>query len=196
MSFTKSIFLTGFPGFIAGRLVERLAGADVQFFLLVQSQFVDKAMLDVEAVASRTGTPEENFALIEGDITHENLGINAEDLETLRKEVTDIYHLAAAYDLAVEKDLAYRVNLEGTRNLNEFAKTIESLHRYNYVSTCYVAGKRNGPIFETELIRNSGFRNYYEETKYLAEVAVEDLKKELPRDDLPPVGRCGRLENR
>ena len=35
MSFSETIFLTGFPGFIATRLVRRLAAADTQFFLLV-----------------------------------------------------------------------------------------------------------------------------------------------------------------
>src|SRR6185369_1643149 len=180
MSFTESIFLTGFPGFIASRLVERLAKPDAQFFLLVQSQFVEKAMREVERIASRTGTPIENFALIEGDITRDDLGIDAEDLKTLRDETTDIYHLAAVYDLAVDKDLAYRVNLDGTRKVNAFAKTVANLHRYNYVSTCYVAGKRNGSILETELKHDAGFRNFYEETKYLAEMTVEDLKEELP----------------
>ncbi|MGH9819154.1 MAG: SDR family oxidoreductase, partial [Pyrinomonadaceae bacterium] len=87
MSFTVSIFLTGFPGFIATRLVQKLAKADVQFFLLVQEQFVERAMIDVQRIADRTGTPVENFALIVGDITLENLGIEAEDLETLRAEV-------------------------------------------------------------------------------------------------------------
>ena len=180
MSFTESIFLTGFPGFIASRLVERLAKPDAQFFLLVQSQFVEKAMREVERIASRTGTPIENFALIEGDITRDDLGIDAEDLKTLRDETTDIYHLAAVYDLAVDKDLAYRINLDGTRKVNAFAKTVANLHRYNYVSTCYVAGKRNGSILETELKHDAGFRNFYEETKYLAEMTVEDLKEEIP----------------
>ena len=180
MSFTESIFLTGFPGFIASRLVEKLAKPDVQFFLLVQSQFLDKAMSEIHTIANRTGTPVDNFALIEGDITKTNFGADLEDVDTLRKEVTDIYHLAAAYDLAVEKDLAFRVNLEGTKHVNDFAETVENLRRFNYVSTCYVAGKRTGKIFENELEHKEGFRNYYEETKYLAELEVEKLKEILP----------------
>ena len=50
------------------------------------------------------------------------------------------------------------------------SKSLKKLRRYNYISTCYVAGKRTGEIFETELEHDAGFRNYYEETKYLAEV--------------------------
>ncbi len=180
MIFRESIFITGFPGFIAGRLVDRLAKSDTQFFLLVQSGFVEKAMSEVEEIADFTSTPLENFVIVEGDITKPDLGISEDDLETIRYETTDIFHLAAVYDLAVSKDVAFSVNLDGTKNVNEFVKTIKSLRRYNYISTCYVAGKREGEILEKELSHESGFRNYYEETKYLAEVEVEKLKGKYP----------------
>lgn len=180
MSFKETIFLTGFPGFIALRLVKRLANADTQFFLLVQKSFLEKAMREIEEIAEVTFTPLENFALIEGDITLDNLGIPEEDLEIVRNETTSVFHLAAVYDLAVEKNLAYRVNVEGTRNVNEFVKTMPSLKHYNYISTCYVAGRRTGEILETELEHDAGFRNFYEETKYLAEMEVEKLKPEIP----------------
>jgi thioester reductase-like protein len=180
MSFTETVFLTGFPGFIAHRLVERLANPETQFFLLVQKQFTEKAMRDIEQISQKTNVPLENIALIEGDITHENLGISEEDLKTVRLETTDVFHLAAVYDLAVEKDLGYRVNVEGTRNVNAFVKNVPNLRRYNYVSTCYVAGRRTGDILENELEHDAGFRNFYEETKYFAEMEVEKLKTELP----------------
>jgi thioester reductase-like protein len=180
VEYKRTIFITGFPGFIAERLVARLAEADVQFFLLVQPQFVEKAMQAVEQIASITYTPLENFALIEGDITKENLGIEAEDLKAIRAETTEVFHLAAVYDLAVAKDLAERVNLQGTKNVNELVRSLPKLKRYNYISTCYVAGMRKGRILETELEHDAGFRNHYEETKYLAEVEVENLKEELP----------------
>lgn len=180
MSFTQTIFLTGFPGFIAERLVARLAQPGVQFFLLVQPQFVEKAMNAVEKIAGSTSTPPENFALIEGDITLPNLGISSEDIDAVREETTAVFHLAAVYDLSVTKDLAFRVNLDGTKNVNEFARSLPNLRRYNYVSTCYVAGNRKGAILETELEHDAGFRNFYEETKYLAEMEVERLKADLP----------------
>ena len=180
MDFNETIFLTGFPGFIAARLVGRLAKPDTQFFLLVQPQFVEKAMRSAEEISRKTDTPLENFAIVEGDITQENLGISDEDREIVRAETTDVFHLAAVYDLAVSKETAYRVNVEGTKNVNEFVKSLPNLRRYNYVSTCYVAGKRKGVILETELEHDAGFRNFYEETKYLAEMEVEKLKREVP----------------
>jgi thioester reductase-like protein len=180
MSQNRTIFMTGFPGFIAGRLVERLATPEAQFYLLVQPAFVDAAKASIEQIASSSNTPIENFAIVEGDITKPDLGIESEDLDIIREEVTDVFHLAAAYDLAVSKDIAFKVNLEGTRSVNTFVRSLPKLRRYNYISTCYVAGRRTGHIFETELEHRAGFRNHYEETKYLAELEVEKLKGEVP----------------
>jgi nucleoside-diphosphate-sugar epimerase len=180
MDFARSIFVTGFPGFIAQRLVAKLARADTQMFLLVESRFVDQATATVERIAADHNIPLENFALIEGDITKPSLGMSAEDLDAVRAETTDIFHLAAAYDLAIDRETALRVNLEGTRNVNAFAASVPELRRYNYISTCYVAGKRTGTILEAELEHDRGFRNFYEETKYLAELDVEQLKETVP----------------
>ncbi len=180
MRFSETIFLTGFPGFIAGRLVEQLSGPGVQFYLLVQPDLVDDAISEIGFIAEETETPLENFAIVEGDITLPNLGMSAEDLASVMADTTDVYHLAAIYDLAVTKELAYKVNVEGTKNVNDLCRSIPGLRRYNYVSTCYVAGLRQGVIHEEELEHDAGFRNYYEETKYLAELEVERLKEELP----------------
>lgn len=172
--------MTGFPGFIAERLTARLARADLQFFLLVQPAFISAAIDSCAHIAAATSTPLENFALVEGDITKPNLGISEPDLAEIRQAATDVFHLAALYDLDVAREPALRVNLEGTKNVNEFTRALPNLALYNYVSTCYVAGQREGLILETELEHNAGFRNFYEETKYLAEVEVEKLKSDLP----------------
>ena len=172
--------MTGFPGFIAARLVEKLARSETQFFLLVEPRFVEKAMAAIEEIAEATDTPLESFSIVEGDITQPGLGISDADLEIIQFETTDVFHLAAAYDLAVPKNIAYNVNLDGTKNVNDFVCTVKNLRRYNYISTCYVAGKRVGDILEADLRHNAGFRNNYEETKYLAEMEVEGLKGTLP----------------
>jgi thioester reductase-like protein len=43
-----------------------------------------------------------------------------------------------------------------------------------------VAGRRLGLIREDELQHNAGFRNHYEESKYMAELSVAALKSDLP----------------
>lgn len=180
MSGPSTVFLTGFPGFIAERLVARLAEPETRFYLLVQPAFVELAKQSIEKICNAKGVPLENFAIVRGDITQPDLGLSPEALEAVRDETTDVFHLAAVYDLAVAKVIAHSVNVEGTRNVSDLARTLPNLHRYNYISTCYVAGKRLGRILESELEHNAGFRNHYEETKYLAEMEVEKLKNELP----------------
>jgi nucleoside-diphosphate-sugar epimerase len=191
MAFDETVFLTGFPGFIAGRLVERLAAEGARFLLLVQPAFVERARADVARIAEKTGAPPANFRLMEGDITREGLGLSASDLEEARNSATVVFHLAAVYDLGVARGLAVRVNVEGTRNVNLFAKSVRALSRYHYVSTCYVAGRRRGVILESELRHDAGFRNNYEETKYLAELEVDALKRELPVTIHRPAVVCG-----
>lgn len=180
MTLNETFFLTGFPGFIAGKLVERLAKEEAKFLLLVLPAFVEKAREQIDEIVSECGVSADRFQIIEGNITKPNLGISPQDYERAKEETTSIFHLAAIYDLAVEREIGMLVNLEGTRNVNAFAKTVKNLYRYNYISTCYVAGRRKGLIKEDELKHDKGFRNYYEETKYLAELEVEALKKDLP----------------
>ncbi|HEX5707876.1 MAG TPA: SDR family oxidoreductase [Pyrinomonadaceae bacterium] len=187
----ETIFLTGFPGFIAGRLVRRLAREGARFILLVQPSFLERARAEVARIAEETGASVETFKVVEGDITREGLGLAREDAEDARETTTILFHLAAVYDLAVERELAVRVNVEGTRRVNEFARTLRALRHYHYVSTCYVAGRRTGRIFETELRHDAGFRNFYEETKYEAELLVDALKAELPVTIHRPSVVCG-----
>ena len=131
MLYRESIFLTGFPGFIAGRLLERLAKYETQYFLLVQPHLVEQAMNEVEAISEFTGVPLESFVIVEGDITLPQLGLSDEDLETLQFETTDVFHLAAVYDLGIDRSTAQKVNLEGTRNVNDVVLGMRNLKRYN-----------------------------------------------------------------
>lgn len=191
MASDETIFLTGFPGFIATRLIKRLAAERARFILLVQPGLRQRARKEIEEIATEIGAARDSFRIVEGDITQANLGMANADLGTARHEATALFHLAAIYDLAVVRELAMRVNVGGTRNVNSFAKTITNLRRFHYVSTCYVAGKRKGLILETELRHDAGFRNHYEETKYLAELEVEALKSELPVTIHRPAVVCG-----
>lgn len=190
MSFDETVFITGFPGFIAGRLIQRLAAEGARFLLLVHPAFVDRARKEITRLVE-TGACERNFQILKGDITEPHLDLTAVDREKVQAETTTIFHLAAIYDLAVTRELGMRVNLDGTRNVNAFAREVPGLRRYHYVSTCYVSGKRAGVIRETDLRHDAGFRNYYEESKYLAELEVDHLKADLPITIHRPAVVCG-----
>jgi nucleoside-diphosphate-sugar epimerase len=187
----ETFFITGFPGFIATRLLKRLATQGGRFLLLVQPAFAARAREELSAIARETGLPPNNFRIVEGDISQPSLNLSPDDLNLACAGTTVIFHLAAVYDLAVSRDLAMRVNVEGTRNVNAFARACRNLGHYHYVSTCYVAGKRQDRILETDLRHEAGFRNYYEESKYLAEVEVDSLKRELPVTIHRPAVVCG-----
>lgn len=117
------------------------------------------------AIVARHPALAGRIELVEGDITGA--------LRAPASDIVEIYHLAAVYDLAVRRELAMRVNVEGTRNVIALAGGLGSLERLHYVSTCYVSGRYEGPFLETDLEKGQRFNNYYEETKYLAEVEVQ-----------------------
>jgi len=191
MGLDETIFVTGFPGFLATRLVRRLAAEGARFILLTQPAFEAMACETTLEIARETGSSLENFQILNGDITKPDLGVAADKLERARQETSTIFHLAAIYDLAVAQDVAATVNVEGTMNMNQFAKSVKNLRRYHYVSTCYVAGKRQGLIKENELHHEAGFRNHYEQTKYLAEISVDALKSDIPVTIHRPAVVCG-----
>src|SRR6266542_1733479 len=191
MAFDETVFITGFPGFLATRLVRRLAAEGARFILLTQAAFLDSAREASAQIAAATDVDAGILRIVEGDITKPDLGLAALELERARRDTTIVFHLAAIYDLAVACDVASHVNVEGTLNVSNFVRSIENLRRYHYVSTCYVAGKREGLIMEGELRHDKGFRNHYEETKYLAELEVEALKSELPITIHRPAVVCG-----
>jgi nucleoside-diphosphate-sugar epimerase len=191
MPFNETIFVTGFPGFIATRLVKRLAVEGARFILLTQPAFFATARAEASDIARELGVDLERFRIVEGDITKPGLGLSTSELEGAQQDTTIVFHLAAIYDLNVACDVASHVNVEGTLNVSLFAKSVKNLRRYHYVSTCYVAGKREGLIMESELHHDTGFRNHYEETKYLAELEVAALKSELPITIHRPAVVCG-----
>src|SRR6266496_323521 len=191
MTADETFFITGFPGFIASRLLRRLAKGGGNFFLLVQPLLLARAHQEISEIVTDSGQFRASFHLIEGDISQPNLGLALRDQEGALRETTRVFHLAAIYDLAVARDVALRVNVGGTRNLNEFVRSMPWLRQYKHVSTCYVAGKREGRILETELRHEAGFRNFYEESKYLAELEVESVKTELPVTIHRPAVVCG-----
>lgn len=191
MSNRETVFITGFPGFIADRLLERLARTDSRFILLVQPSFAARARDEIARIAQLSGKSVDDFEIVAGDISQPGLALAPADGERTREQTTRAFHLAAVYDLAVERELALRVNVAGTRNVLEFARSMPHLRQFHHVSTCYVAGKREGVILETELSHDAGYRNFYEESKHLAEVEVDSMKHELPITIHRPAVVCG-----
>jgi thioester reductase-like protein len=168
----RTYLLTGFPGFLAGRLVPRLLQDDeeARIVALVEPRMVERARalapdgVDVQA----------------GDITDPRLGLDERTYERLAAETVRVFHLAAVYDLAVGAELAERVNVQGTQHVVDFCRRAPLLERHHYISTAYVAGERSGLVLEEDLAEGQAFKNFYESTKFAAEVVVRASMDAVP----------------
>lgn len=169
-------FVTGYPGFIGKRLVAHIAEQDrgAKIYLLVQPKFLKDAQRYTDRLQGA------NVELLSGDVVDMHLGLSADEYRRVCDEVTDLFHLAAISYLGVPKETAWRVNVDGTRNVIELARDCQHLVRLNYFSTCYVSGDRVGVIAEDELDAGQSFRNAYEETKFHAEQLMRRASKSLP----------------
>ncbi|MFH1727717.1 MAG: SDR family oxidoreductase [Pseudomonadota bacterium] len=172
----KIAFITGFPGFLARFLLEKMQKQNSfdEYFCLVQDAFIQKA----KDIINSNGY--KNVKIYKGDITKPNLDLCPEDYEKLTDHSQYCFHLAAIYDLKVKKEFAKKINVLGTKNIINFIKDCKDFKRFNYISTCYVAGNKIGIIKEEDLEHNEGFKNFYESTKYEAEILVSKEMKNIP----------------
>ena len=173
---SRDVLFTGFPGFIGARLIPRLLelAPDTTFHALVQEKFLSAADASVAALAEEHPGTKGRIRLVVGDITSPGLGLAASKAKELQRSLAGCFHLAAVYDLAVARDVGMRINVEGTKNVLEFLGDAPSFQRLDYVSTAYVSGTAVGTYRETDLDVGQKFKNFYEETKFLAEVAVKE----------------------
>lgn len=168
-----TILMTGFPGFLGSALLPRLLARrdGVRAICLVQPQH--RALAAERLIEIETAHPAVHgrIELVTGDITAEHLGVEVVKRERLA-DVTEVWHLAAVYDLAVPPEVARRVNVDGTARVLDFCRSAEQLTRLQYVSTCYVSGRFDGEFGEDDLDEGQEFRNHYEATKFEAEMLV------------------------
>ncbi len=175
------LFITGFPGFIGTRLLKELFARDpkLEVVALVQQKFLHAAEAARAKLSENIPGVSSRLEFAFGDIILENLGLP--DADGLASQVARIFHLAAAYDLAIPRNRGMLINVEGTRNVIGFARKCRNLSRMDYVSTAYVSGSHKGVFSEDDFELGQKFKNYYEETKFLAEKLVREAK------DIPSV---------
>jgi thioester reductase-like protein len=168
------LFITGFPGFIGTRLLKEILAKNpaLEVAALVQEKFLHAAEVSRAKLAESVPGMATRLQFVMGDITVENLGLK--NIAEVASQVTAIFHLAAAYDLAIPRKKGMLINVEGTRNVVEFARKCGKLERLDYVSTAYVSGTQKGSFAETDFDCGQDFKNFYEETKFLAEKIVRE----------------------
>lgn len=168
----ETILITGFPGFLAGRLLPLLRDQepDARIVALVEPRMLDRARSIAPAAVE----------ILAGDITMPRLKLNEAAYRDLAQNLRSVIHLAAVYDLAVGAPLAERVNVDGTGHVIELCRAAPNLDRHHYISTAYVAGLRTGRVMEKDLAAGQQHKNFYESTKFAAEVLVRASMDEVP----------------
>lgn len=167
----SATLLTGFPAFSARRMARRVLEEEpgAQLLLLVREKFREEAGRFHEDLP---GDLRRRLEILDGDITHMDLGLSGSEWRDLADRIVRILHLASIYFVGVERAVVEAVNLRGTEEVLELAAACTKLERLVHFSTTHVSGDRRGLVLEEELEMGQAFRNHYEETKFRAERLV------------------------
>jgi thioester reductase-like protein len=137
---------------------------------------------------------------VETDLAAPDPGLGEKLLRASNGLPARVIHGAAS--VAFDRPLAEarRVNVEGTQRMLDAAGALARdgrLERFAYVSTAFVAGLREGRVYEHEVDVGQRFTNTYERSKLEAEQRVRAAGAEIPWSVFRPsivAGRAGTGE--
>lgn len=199
----RSVLITGATGAVGSEVLRRLASrAGTSVNVLVRrgaerhreiasilseatgSTFADLGLASAQerpALSSAT-TPGADISIVTGDIcAGPTLGMTPEAIASLTRNTTHIVHCAGTTSFTLPLSEARQANVEGTRNVLQFARCCPLLESAAFFSTVYVSGRRSGIFSESdEGDGGFGFVNTYEQSKAEMETLVRAAMRELP----------------
>ncbi|MEA2423971.1 MAG: hypothetical protein QOH13_381 [Thermoleophilaceae bacterium] len=184
----SALLLTGATGFVGMEVLARyLEHTDREVFVLVRASDDEEARERLRATLAMLGHSPDRFSgrvtALPGDVECDGLGLDPGRRGELAEQVSEVIHSAASVSFSLSLEDSRRINVEGTRQMLEFAHEAREhggLDRFAYVSTAYVAGTHAGQFREDQLDVGQEFRNSYEQSKYEAEQLVRSHTDRLP----------------
>ncbi len=159
----KKILVTGATGFIGSRLVRKLVASDDQVFILVRKTS------DLSAIASLL----DRVRLVYGDVT------DPASVQSAMKDIDIVYHSAGLTymgDSDSKKDVLYRINVLGTRNIMQAALEagVKRVLHVSSISAVGIARGKKNPVDENAQWNFDSIQLEYARTKHLGELEVTE----------------------
>jgi thioester reductase-like protein len=186
-----AVLLTGATGFVGMEVLTRwLERGNSRVYALVRADddeaAAERLRPGLESAFGEEGGDPERLTAIAGDVQEPDLGLSRQTLERVCREVDVVVHSAASVSFTLGLEESRAINVEGTRNVLNFALRCDHIERFTYVSTAYVAGTHPGTFHEYQLAEGQEFRNAYERSKFEAEQLVRSHRRRLPVQVLRP----------
>eukprot|EP00118_Oscarella_pearsei_P026103 m.309396 g.309396 ORF g.309396 m.309396 type:complete len:518 (+) comp46321_c0_seq1:89-1642(+) len=144
----RSVLVTGFTGFLGKVLAEKLlrCSPGVKIYALIRPQAgkdADKRLQDIlknrlfDNVRSMRPNFHQNVFALCGDVTEPTMGLTDEDVETLSKEISIVFHVAATVKFDEELKVSLALNVVAVQHMLAVCKRLPKLTALVHVSTAY-----------------------------------------------------------
>ncbi len=132
---SKPILITGATGFIGSHLAKELIEKRIKIKCLVRRSSPNEAQEFLKSIGAE---------IVYGDLT------DKESLKNAVDGVDVVFHLGGGGRVGMTKEVLYKINVEGTRNILDACIQNGNIKKFIHTSTCAVMGNiRNGPADET-----------------------------------------------
>ncbi len=181
----RTIIINGANGYVAANFINKLLLQNYKVIALVRKNkhSAEERMNNIlSEMSNEEQVDARNLKVYEYTLHNDNFSIPPEELVGIFRGEVDYLHFAASlkYD-SKSKEEIFTTNLGGLENsIKVFLKYTGQGSRFFFISTAYSCGKFTGP-FEEKFYPDkeiSSFRNYYEQSKRLAENIIQRYRDE------------------
>jgi len=163
----RNVFIIGATGFVGkvalSMLLDRFPGVG-RVYVTVRARSKEESQTrfwnnvitapPFDPVRERYGAAFEDFIrdkvrLVNGDIGEDRLGFTEEEAQAVAEDIDVLINSAGNVTFNPTLESALRTNVVGTRNIIAFARRMKR-PALVHISTCFVAGNRTGPVWESD----------------------------------------------